>query len=144
MDRGVWRAAVHGVVRSQTWLSTHTQYFYILELKCILYCFSFLMGWNWRPAHFLTLKERFSAVLVKCQGLYLASWPFLGVAASWDQVRGQEKCSKWVFLQSKPSPIICAPLKTSDELCWDETYTQEMQHVKCTYISEFSQICDPL
>ena len=43
MDREAWRAAVHGVARSQTWLSNWT------ELKCVTsgQCFLiFLSGWS--------------------------------------------------------------------------------------------------
>ena len=32
MDKGAWQATVHGVTKSQTWLSTHA---YFNKIKCI-------------------------------------------------------------------------------------------------------------
>ena len=43
MDREAWHAIVHGVVKSQTWLS---------ELNWIKKIFSFMLNWNLPPAHF--------------------------------------------------------------------------------------------
>ena len=44
MDRGVWWAAVHGVVKSQTWLSdfTFTFHFYALEKEMATHSYSCL------------------------------------------------------------------------------------------------------
>ena len=55
MDREAWHAAVHGVAKSQTWLSDWTelpQNNYI-ELLCMLSCFSFaqLFATLWTIAH---------------------------------------------------------------------------------------------
>ena len=41
MDRGAWQATVHGVAKSQTWLSTHANVF-LAKKKCLF----------WHSAHF--------------------------------------------------------------------------------------------
>ena len=93
-----------GRKESNTTEHTHTVFLNTLVKICSLLLFFFECDESDGPPFFLPLKGRSSAVLVKCQGLYLAFWLFLGLAVSWDEVRSQEKCSKWVFLQSKQPP----------------------------------------
>ena len=44
MDREAWNAAIHGVIKSRTWLSDWIELIFKINLICIVHCYLFI---NW-------------------------------------------------------------------------------------------------
>ena len=123
MDRGAWRAAVHGVAKNRTWLSdsTHTStHLLITELLCYLFshqggllgppCLSSVTA----PNPHQTMS--FSSSMVFSWPYYLAYWSFLA-SLHYDVPWGNtaEVClqcllsPKWVlskYLLTKSLPLL--------------------------------------
>ena len=59
MDREAWRAAIHGVAKSRTWLSDWTNWCFKLSPICFICYFSFLCPFF---SEFTYSKERFSCL----------------------------------------------------------------------------------
>ena len=103
MDREAWRAAVHGVAKSRTWLNDWTttrslfiNVSYILEIKCV----SFQNWW---------LKSATYVVQIFSLQIFLTSW----------YICYQEKCFKqpWELRLWMSSLFLIFPLYFS-RLCW--------------------------
>ena len=65
MDREAWRAAVHGVTKSQTWLSKWTELKGLVKIWSTLTCFYWNRKWKSVNCHHLEVKRK---------GKFIWSW----------------------------------------------------------------------
>ena len=72
MDRGAWKAIIHRVVSSSTWLSEHTQR---KALHLFVLCCRILSAYNWKDS--ITYPYSFHSPLNCSLNLYILDWYFL-------------------------------------------------------------------
>ena len=104
MDREVWRAAIHGVAKSQTWLSNWTEVNWCMYLYTFMFIINFANTrhtiYTWYTIFFTVIRNTYRQLfLIKCFHWYLSNVDVL----AWKLVHSffcinKTKVKQWIYM----------------------------------------------